>query len=130
MGLYTLAITLHLARKRFGGVKSGRASGKRFIANATQDGLPDDMVIASRHYNNAFELPTLYYAVALAIVAGGYSDMIFAGLAYGFVGARVVHSVIHLGYNNVMHRFMAFGTSLLFLAALVVRLTLIVAGLV
>ncbi|MFL2854936.1 MAG: MAPEG family protein [Pseudohongiellaceae bacterium] len=32
-------------------------------------------------------------------------------LAWIFVAARVVHSVTHLTYNNVLHRVVAFGVS-------------------
>ena len=39
-------------------------------------------------------------------------------LAWVYVGLRVVHSAIHLTYNNVMHRLIAFALSNAVLIAL------------
>ncbi len=127
MIVYSLAISLHLVRKRVGGVRAGRAKMKRFVANATQDGLPDDMIVAARHYGNTFEQPTLFYALCLAIVVGDAVDMTYAYLAYGYVVARLVHGVIHLGYNNVNHRFLAFAAGYALLIVMTVRF---IAGLI
>jgi len=42
-------------------------------------------------------------------------------LAWFFVAARVVHSAIHLSYNNVYHRLSAYAASNVLLVALWIR---------
>ncbi|MBW2716458.1 MAG: MAPEG family protein, partial [Deltaproteobacteria bacterium] len=53
---------------------------------------------------------------------------IAVALAWLYFGSRCAHSFIHLGSNNVTHRFMAFALSGLILASLWVHLLLSVAS--
>lgn len=79
---------------------------------------PERLHLMSRHVQNHFEVPPLFYAgVILGYIsnADGTVSIIFAWL---FVGARIVHSIIHLGNNNVSYRFFTFGFSLLCLCGL------------
>ncbi len=63
---------------------------------------------AADNFRNLFELPVLFY-MALAIAALTDSATPAAmSLAWAFVALRVAHSVIHCGYNKVMHRFMVY----------------------
>jgi hypothetical protein len=49
-------------------------------------------------------------------------------LAWTYVGLRVVHSLIHLTYNAVMHRLMAFAVSSFVLAGFWISLFLAMPG--
>ena len=63
---------------------------------------------AADNFRNLFELPVLFYA---ALLFGGWlaiDSPAFLPLAWLFVALRVAHSVIHCGYNKVMHRFYAY----------------------
>ena len=31
--------------------------------------------------------------------------------AWAYVGLRVLHTLVHVGYNNITHRFLVFGAS-------------------
>ena len=42
-------------------------------------------------------------------------------VAWGFVITRILHSVVHTTYNNVMHRFGIFMIGVGFLIAMIVR---------
>ncbi len=57
---------------------------------------------------NLFELPVLFYVAALIAYVSGAVSTIFILLAWLYVGLRFVHSVVHITYNNVMHRFAAY----------------------
>ena len=62
----------------------------------------------TRNFNNLFEVPTLFYAggaVYLVLDQAGQLPIISAWI---FVAARVMHSIIHLSYNNVLHRLVIF----------------------
>jgi hypothetical protein len=60
---------------------------------------------------NLLELPMLFYVVGILLyITGGASHLVVA-LAWAFVALRVVHSLIHLTYNHVLHRLAAFTLS-------------------
>jgi hypothetical protein len=63
---------------------------------------------ASDNLRNLFELPVLFYAAVLVAHATGTTDATLLALAWSFVALRVVHSLVHCGYNRVMHRFGAY----------------------
>ncbi|MCU0754356.1 MAG: MAPEG family protein [Xanthomonadales bacterium] len=73
---------------------------------------------ASDNFRNLFELPVLFYVLCLTHALLGSAAPLDLGLAWGFVVLRSLHSVIHLSYNRVMHRFVAYvgGALLLWIA--------------
>ena len=86
------------------------------------DPEPESARTAVRHYDNLFELPTLFYAACLTaftIAAVGKWTLVFA---WGYVAARVVQSLVHLTYNNPAHRGGAFGLGIAFMLALWINL--------
>lgn len=84
----------------------------------TEGTQPPRLHIIGRHVQNHFEVPPLFHlGVVLAFVTGAVSMHALA-FAWLYVAARFVHSFIHLGSNNVNHRFAAFGFSLLMLVGL------------
>ena len=62
----------------------------------------------SENLINLFELPVLFYVAALIAYVSGAVSTIFILLAWLYVGLRFIHSVVHITYNNVMHRFAAY----------------------
>ena len=60
---------------------------------------------ASDNFRNLFELPVLFYVALFVAWATGQVTPVALGLAWAFVGLRVVHSLVHCTYNTVMHRF-------------------------
>ncbi|RMA82185.1 MAPEG family protein [Umboniibacter marinipuniceus] len=62
----------------------------------------------ARNFANLLELPLLFYILgALSIILKVESEFSVL-LAWLFVGSRVAHSLIHTGYNTVLHRFYAY----------------------
>ncbi len=91
----------------------------RFPGSLT--GLPDAARQAADNYNHLMEQPTIFYAAALAIAVAGHADGASVGLAWAYVGLRVLHSLIQASVNIVLARFAVFSLSTLVLAAMVVR---------
>jgi hypothetical protein len=76
------------------------------------------------------EQPTVFYAVCLSLqFLGQGADPVNLGLAWGYVGLRVLHSLIHTTSNDVRLRFAMFLASSVALIALTVRAALGVLGL-
>ena len=70
---------------------------------------------AADNFRNLFELPVLFYVLCIAMALNGGSTPGFVNAAWGFVGLRALHSVIHISYNRVMHRFLVHVASTLLL---------------
>ena len=73
------------------------------------------------NYNHLMEQPTLFYAVALVLAVVGQGDGLNAWLAWGYVGLRVVHSLVQATANIIMARFAIFMVASLVLLVLAVR---------
>ena len=60
---------------------------------------------------NLLELPVLFYVVCLVFyVTAGASSLAIA-LAWAYVVLRILHSMVHLTYNRVIHRLAVFALS-------------------
>jgi hypothetical protein len=59
----------------------------------------------SDNLRNMFEMPVLFYALALYLFATGQVDATYVGAAWIFVAFRAMHSAIHCTVNRVMWRF-------------------------
>ena len=69
---------------------------------------PENLRIASRHVINLFEVPTLFYVVAILILVTEQTSTLLLVLAWAFVAARYLHTIIHLTSNKVILRFQVF----------------------
>jgi hypothetical protein len=102
--ILTMVLT---ARVRIESVQSGTVPQSYYSLMEGHD-IPDFVAKTTRNFNNLFEVPTLFYAggaVYLALDQAGQLPIISAWI---FVAARVMHSIIHLSYNNVLHRLVIF----------------------
>lgn len=81
-----------------------------------------DSAAASDNFQNQFELPVLFYVAVLLALTLLLQDPLLAALAWTFVTLRVLHAVVHVTYNAVMHRFYLFACSALALFMMWVRL--------
>ncbi|HEY5558251.1 MAG TPA: MAPEG family protein [Steroidobacteraceae bacterium] len=66
---------------------------------------------AADNFRNLFEVPVLFYVLCIAIAVTGGSTPGFVAGAWTYVGLRAVHSLIHVTYNRVMHRFLVYVAS-------------------
>jgi hypothetical protein len=86
--------------------------------------LPPEVARVADNYNHLHEQPTIFYALALATEIAGAADGVAVGLAWGYVAARVVHSVVQATKNVIPVRFAVFAVGSLLLMALLVRTAL------
>ncbi|KAL2840612.1 membrane-associated, eicosanoid/glutathione metabolism protein [Aspergillus pseudodeflectus] len=83
------------------------------------------------NYNNLFEQPTQFYAIALVLAiarraAGEADNSLDVKLAWVYVGLRIVHSLTQATTNNIMRRFSLYIASSGVVAALGVRAAMLV----
>ena len=73
--------------------------------------VPPNVSIANRNYMNLLELPMLFYVVCMVLYVTDGASHLAVFVAWAYVSLRVVHSLIHLSYNHVLHRLSAFTLS-------------------
>jgi hypothetical protein len=75
-------------------------------------------VQAADNFRNLFETPVLFYALVACAVAAAYVPPWLLIGAWCYFGLRLVHTIIHCTYNNVMHRLAAFAIGFVLLVGL------------
>jgi len=60
-------------------------------------------------------MPVLFYVLCMSLAIVGMEHPVFIVGAWAYVALRALHAAIHLTYNRVLHRFMAFVASSLVL---------------
>jgi hypothetical protein len=110
MVLLTFAVGIYLFALRFNSVKSRQISIGYYRLNKGASEPPEHMLAAANHFNNLFQFPVMFYVTCLMTMVMGLSGPLLVGLAWVFVATRIVHALIHLSYNNVIHRMLAFWT--------------------
>ena len=73
--------------------------------------VPPAVSIPNRNYMNLLELPMLFYVVSVVLYVTAGTRPLAVSVAWAYVALRVVHSIIHLSYNHVLHRLGAFTLS-------------------
>lgn len=85
------------------------------------DALEPKAQWVAHNYNHLMEQPTVFYAVALALAFMGWGNGLNAIIAWGYVGLRILHSLVQVTTNRVIIRFSLFALSSLCLIALIVH---------
>ena len=90
------------------------------------DTPPDYVQKLSRNFANLLETPILFYLLVVLVIALEIDSALMVKLAWLYVFFRLVHSAIHISYNQVIHRFIAFLLSMLTLLAMWIQLMMLV----
>ena len=124
--LWTLLIWLWMYATRLPAMQAARIRPDDARFPGSLDVLPGRVRQVADNHNHLHEQPTLFYAVALAAALAGLGDGLTVALAWGYVGVRVLHSLVQTTVNRVLPRFVLFVAGTLVLAALALRTALAV----
>jgi len=98
------------------GIDMSKARGGR---PGILDGMVDERAQWPAHnYIHLMEQPTLFYAISLTLALLEQGNGINAWIAWGYVGLRILHSLVQATFNKVAIRFSLFVLSTLALMAL------------
>jgi hypothetical protein len=123
--LWSLVMLTWLTVTRFAafskaGVKLSEAEpGTRYVDVEPQ--MPPKVNWKSHNYTHLMEQPTLFYAVVAVLALAGEGAGLNAGLAWAYVGIRVVHSIWQATTNIISVRVVLFTLSTLCLLMLSVH---------
>lgn len=123
----TLLLSVIMGVSRMAAIYRGRVPLGSLRSRATAQ-WPARVAPIGDHYQNLFELPVLFYALVAVVLVLDAASAVDVWLAWGFVAARLVHMLIHVTYNNVVHRFTAFLVGWALIGVLWGRLALRILG--
>ena len=115
LALLTFAVLGLIPLRRFRAAFAGQVGPDDFKFGESRR-VPGHVSIPNRNYMNLLEVPMLFYVAGLMYYVAGKVDGVALAVAWTYVGLRAIHSLIHVTYNNVMHRLAAFALSNLVLA--------------
>ena len=101
----TVGIAMGIARLQ--AIRSG-AIDPRYFALMSGYEPPNRIVTTTRNFNNLFQVPTLFYAVSILAIVENHISVRFSICAWIYVALRILHSSIHISYNNPRHRMATF----------------------
>ena len=84
--------------------------------------VPASVSLPNRNFMNLMEVPVLFYVVCIVFYVTQHVTGAAVTLAWVFVALRMGHTLVHLVYNNVMHRLAFFALGNFVLLALWVML--------
>jgi hypothetical protein len=123
----TFIVLLQVPIRRFKAVFAGKVTVKDFRHGESAN-VPGDVSIPNRNLMNLLETPVLFYVVCVSFYTVHAVDQAAVTLAWVYVALRAMHSIVHLVYNNVMHRLVIFSAGILVLIAMWVRFALAIGG--
>lgn len=80
--------------------------------------VAEGLTVVHNHFVNQFQVPILFFITCLAAAQLGAVSPTLVWLGYLFVFTRVVHSIIHLGVNDIRFRALAYAMGLLTILAM------------
>ncbi|HTO40913.1 MAG TPA: MAPEG family protein [Rhizomicrobium sp.] len=110
LAFLTFTVLLFVPMRRFRAVFAG-AVGPGDFRLGESERVPPSVLLPNRNYMNLTELPVLFYVACLMFYVTNRVDETVLYVAWGFVGCRALHSLIHITYNNVIHRLSVFAIS-------------------
>jgi hypothetical protein len=110
LALLTFVVLTLIPISRFRAAFSGAVKRDDFKYGESAK-VPGWVSIPNRAYMNLLEMPVLFYVICLMAFVSGRVDALFLDTAWVYVALRVLHSAVHVTYNNVFHRLACFATS-------------------
>jgi len=121
--ILTSVVMVLMGKRRIRAAKNKEISMAAFkTMNLT--GANEQVIATSRNFDNQFQMPMLYLFSVLFTLQLGLADLVYVIMGACFVLLRVVHTVVHIGSNNVRLRFNVFLLGCLALWCIWLRLAL------
>ena len=105
MFLLTFVVWVYMYVRRIGLLRSLEIDPKELTPGRLAELSPPAVSNPSDNLKNLFEIPVVFYALALVLFATGQVDAVYVGVAWVFVLFRALHSAVHCTINIIMVRF-------------------------
>jgi hypothetical protein len=102
----TLVVWVYMYIRRISFITAKKISPRDLaVPGALAQLSPPAVSNPSDNLKNLFEIPVIFYALALYLFATKQVDPVYVSAAWVFVAFRVLHSAVHCTFNLVMLRF-------------------------
>lgn len=105
MFLLTFVVWVYMYVRRISLLRSLQIDPKELTPGRLAEVSPPAVSNPSDNLKNLFEIPVIFYALALVLFVTGQVDAVYVGAAWVFVVFRALHSAVHCTINVVMVRF-------------------------
>jgi hypothetical protein len=120
--LLTLVVWVYMYVRRIAFIQGNELSPADLaVPGALAQISPPAVSNPSDNLKNLFEIPVLFYAIALHLFATGQVDAAYVAAGWVFVVFRILHSAVHCTFNLVMLRFYLYLISTLAVWFMVLR---------
>ncbi len=128
MMLLTLIVWLYMYARRIPFIQGSNLTPEQLTPMEFARISPPAVSNPSDNLKNLFELPTIFYALALYLFVTNQVDTTYLTAAWIFVAFRVLHSMVHCTVNIVLLRFAIYFVSSVALWYMVIRAALATAS--
>lgn len=105
LGLTALVWVYMYIRRIYFITTSGLTPAQLAVPGALAQLSPPAVSNPSDNFKNLFEMPVLFYVIALVLFVTHQVDAHHVTAAWIFVGFRTLHSIVHCTFNLVLLRF-------------------------
>lgn len=119
--LLTLAVWIYMYSRRLPFIFANGLDTKQMTPLELARLSPPAVSNPSDNLKNLFELPSVFYAVALYLFVTRQVDAVYVIAAWVFLAFRVLHSAVHCTFNLIPLRFALYVISAAALWLMVVR---------
>lgn len=121
MMLLTLVVLLYMYARRIPFIRSLKLQLQQMTPSEFARLSPPAVSNPSDNLKNLFEVPVIFYALALYLFVVQQVDTLYLVAAWGFVVLRALHSAVHCTINIVMLRFGLYALSVACVAFILLR---------
>ena len=111
----TFLVWIYLYHLRLGKIFRDGINPQKLANRYEAQLLMAEVAGPSDNFKNLLELPVLFYAAIAVSLILFIQNPLLDAMAWAFVILRGVHSLIHITYNRVVHRFFTYFASAIML---------------
>ncbi|MEZ5891994.1 MAG: MAPEG family protein [Parvularculaceae bacterium] len=119
--VWTLIVWIWMYATRIPAMQKAKIHPQSAVHAGSLNTLPTEVRVVADNYNHLHEQPTIFYALAIYSYLVGVADDLNIWLAWGYVAARIVHSLVQIIVRKVMLRFQVFALGSVLLMAIAAR---------
>lgn len=122
--LLTMLVWVYMYAKRIPFINSLDMDANDLTPESLASLSPPSVSNPSDNLKNLFEIPPLFYVLAIYLYITSNVDQMYLWAAWGFVLFRALHSAVHCTVNIVMLRFVLYALSCVCLFFILIRAVL------
>jgi hypothetical protein len=105
MILLTFVVWVYMYARRISFMRSSNLKPEQLTPAELARLSPPHVSNPSDNLKNLFEVPTIFYALALYLFVTDQVDLVYLIAAWVFVALRIAHSAVHCTVNIIILRF-------------------------